>query len=145
MPRIYDYESYNSDNKKKVTSEYTFSCELEYLDVDVINRPPEVSDIDGLDCEVEYTISIDRNKKGINDINFQINNIELEIKTDDYPNEPNEIELDIVPDENIPLSSVHCRKLSKLIPSKPSKAVIDMKKSMNPKDFRIEVFFGENE
>jgi hypothetical protein len=145
MPRIYDYEEYQNNKVKKVTTEYTFMCEIEYLDVNIINKPPELSNVDSINCEIEYLVDVDRNKKGIADLNFKVESIELEIETDDGPNEPDKKEFDVVPGENIPHTSVMCRKLSKLIPCEPSKLNIDMRKSMNPKDFKIDVFFGRDE
>jgi hypothetical protein len=145
MPRIDDYISFSSSKKNKVTSEYHFTSELGFLDVEVINRPPEITDVDSLEFEIEYKVSIERQKGGIQDLNFLVDNIELEIKVDDYPNDQKEFEFDIVPDANIPVSSVVVQKGSKLIPCDPTFARIDMRKSMNPKDFRIQILFGSNE
>ncbi len=145
MPRIYDYQEYQSKKNKAVTSEFTFSCEIGYLDVNITGKPPEISDVDELECEIEYRVGIDRNKKGISDLNFIINSIELELKVDDHPNDMIEFEFDVVPGENIDHSQVIVRKLENLIPCEPTKVSINMMKSMNPKDFKIEVFFGKDE
>jgi hypothetical protein len=145
MPRIDDYISFSSNKKNNVSSEFIFSKELGLLDVEVVNRPPEISDVDSLECEIEYKVGIERRKDGIQDLNFSIEEIELEIKVDDYPNEQKEFEFDIVPDVNIAIPSIVIQKGSRLVPTDPSFARIDMRKSMNPKDFRIQILFGTNE
>jgi hypothetical protein len=145
MPRIHDYVSFDNSKGRRVSSEYSFSHELGYLDIDLINRPPELVDVDEKECEIEYSVSIGRSKSGIQDLKFQIDNIELELKVDSYPDPPKEYEMDIVPGENIDMSSVLCKKARNLIPCNPTKVVVDMRKSMNPKDFKIDVLFGENE
>lgn len=145
MPRIHDYVSFDNSRKKTVSSEYSFSHELDYLDVELINRPPELVNVDEKECEIEYVVSIGRSKSGIQDLNFRIDNIELELKVDSYPDPPKEYEMDIVPGENIDHSSVFCKKGTQLIPCSPTKIMVDMRKSMNPKDFKIDVFFGSNE
>jgi len=145
MPRIDDYISFSSNKENNVSSEFIFSKELGLLDVEVVNRPPEISDVDSLECEIEYKVGIERRKDGIQDLNFSIEEIELEIKVDDYPNEQKEFEFDIVPDVNIAIPSIVIQKGSRLVPTDPSFARIDMRKSMNPKDFRIQILFGTNE
>ena len=145
MPRIDDYISFSSNKKNNVSSEFIFSKELGLLDVEVVNRPPEISDVDSLECEIECKVGIERRKDGIQDLNFSIEEIELEIKVDDYPNEQKEFEFDIVPDVNIAIPSIVIQKGSRLVPTDPSFARIDMRKSMNPKDFRIQILFGTNE
>lgn len=145
MPRIDDYISFSSNKKNNVSSEFTFSKELGLLDVEVVNRPPEISDVDSLECEIEYKVGIERRKDGIQDLNFSVEEIELEIKVDDYPNDQKEFEFDIVPDVNIAIPSIVIQKGSRLVPTDPSFARIDMRKSMNPKDFRIQILFGTNE
>ena len=145
MPRIDDYISFSSNKKNNVSSEFIFSKELGLLDVEVVNRPPEISDVDSLECEIEYKVGIERRKDGIQDLNFSIEEIELEIKVDDYPNEQKEFEFNIVPDVNIAIPSIVIQKGSRLVPTDPSFARIDMRKSTNPKDFRIQILFGTNE
>jgi|LakMenE18May11ns_1017448.scaffolds.fasta_scaffold9690029_2 hypothetical protein len=145
MSRIYDYGSFSSGKNKNVSSEMTFTCELAYLDVEVVNRPPEITDVDSLELEIEYQVSIERSKDGIQDLNFKISNMEVEIKVDDYPNDQKEFEFDLAPGENIPLPNIIVRKGSKLIPAQPTFARINMMKSMNTMDFRIEVLFGHDE
>lgn len=145
MPRIYDYNSFSSDKNKSVMSEFSFSAELDFLEIEIVGRPSEISDIDSKKCEIEYELSLERQKSGLSGINFVIKEIELELKVDDYPNDPVEFEFDIVPGENIEYNSIIARKMEKLIPSSPSLVRIDMKKSMNVKDFKVEVYFGTDD
>lgn len=145
MSRISDYVSFNSSKNKTTSYELSFTCELDYLEVEVINRPPEITDVDSLECEIGYQVSIERSKEGIQDILFKIENIELEIKVDDYPNERKEFEFDITPGENLPAPNLIIKKGEKLIPGRPTFARVNMMKSMNVMDFRVEVLFGRNE
>jgi hypothetical protein len=142
--RIQDYGSFNVQKKKNFTSEYTFTSNLGFLEVKIVNRPPELTNIDGVECEIEYEAQIERKKDGIQDINFKVNLIELELEVDDYPNEAKEFEFDIVPGENIDNNFFLIKKEEKLIPSKPSFLHIDMRKSMNVGDFKIAIHFGKN-
>lgn len=145
MPRVYDYNSFSANKNKSVITEFSFSAELDFLEVEIIGRPSEISDIDSKKCEIEYSLNLERQKNGLSGINFVINEIELELKVDDYPNDALEFEFDIVPGQNIEYNSVIVRKLEKLIPSSPSRIRIDMKKSMNVKDFKVEVYFGSDD
>lgn len=145
MSRIYDYNTYSVSKNKNVSSDHTFSCELPFLDVELVNRPPELVNVDDIRCEIEYQVGVQRTKEGIQDLTFRISNIELEIQCDQYPDPPKEFEFDIVPGENINHSLILCKKGQKMVPSNPVSMTLDMKKSMNPKDFYIVVFFGENE
>lgn len=145
MSRISDYSSFNSSKNKRTSHELSFTCELDYLEVEVVNRPPEITDVDSLECEIAYHVSIERSKEGIQDITFRIENIELEVKVDDYPNEEKEFEFDITPGENLPFQNLIVRKGEKLIPSQPTLARVNMMKSMNVADFRIEILFGRDE
>ena len=142
--RIQDYGAFNVQKKKLVSSEYSFTSEIGFLDINITNRPPELSDIDDIRCEVEYDASIDRKKSGIEDIRFNVKLIELEIKVDDYPNEPKEFEFDVFTGGNIDQNSVIIKKMEKLIPTSPTMLNIDMRKSMNVSDFKIEVYFGND-
>jgi hypothetical protein len=145
MSRVYDYNSFSANKNKSVITEFSFSAELDFLEVEIIGRPSEISDIDSKKCEIEYSLSLERQKNGLSGINFVINEIELELKVDDYPNDTLEFEFDIVPGQNIEYNSVIVKKLEKLIPSSPSRIRIDMKKSMNVKDFNVEVYFGSDD
>lgn len=145
MARIYDYGSFNSAKNKRTSSELSFTCELGYLEVEVVNRPPEISDVDSLECEIDYQVSVERTKEGIQDLSFKIDNIELEIKVDDYPKDQKEFEFDIVPGENLPFQNLKIMKGDKLIPSQPTFLRVNMMKSMNVMDFRVDILFGKDE
>lgn len=145
MSRIYDYGSFSSNKNKRTSSELSFTCELDYLEVEIVNRPPEITDVDSLECEIDYQASVERSKDGIHDINFKVENIELEVKVDDYPNDQKEFEFDITPGENLPFPNLVIRKGEKLIPSAPTFVRINMMKSMNVMDFRVEILFGRDE
>lgn len=145
MPRIDDYISFSSNKKNRVSNEFSFSAELGMLDVEVVNRPPEISDVDSLECEIDYKAGIERKKEGIQDLAFSVDSVELEIKVDDYPNGQKEFEFDIVPDATIPLTSVIIQKGTRLVPTDPTFVRVDMRKSMNPKDFKVQILFGTNE
>jgi len=143
--RIQDFSSYSVQKKKRFTSEHTFTASLDYVDVKLTNRPPELSDVDDLKCDIEYEISIERQKQGVQDISFKINQIELEVKVDDHPDDPKEFEFEIVPGENIDSNLVIIRKGESLIPTDPTFLHIDMKKSAKVADFKVTVLFGKNE
>lgn len=143
--RIQDFDSYSVQKKKKFTSEYTFTSELNYVDVKLTNRPPELTNVDDLKCEVEYEISVERKKDGVQDIAFKINQIELELIVDDHPEDPKEFEFEIVPGENIDNNLVKIRKGESLIPTNPTLLEINMGKSTKVADFRVSILFGKNE
>jgi hypothetical protein len=144
MGRIQDYSLFSNQKKKVSSTDYSFTAELDYINVNIIGRPAEISDVDDIKCEIEYEVAIERKKGGIEDIQFKINLIELEIKVDDYPNENKEFEFDIVPGENVDFNSVQAKKMERIIPSYPSSILIDMRKSMNVGDFKIDVYFGSD-
>ncbi len=144
MPRIQDYSMFANQKKKVISTDYSFNAELDYIDVNITGRPAEISDVDDVKCEIEYEAAIERKKGGIEDIQFKINLIELVVKVDDYPNENKEFEFDIVPGENIDFNSVQAKKMERIIPSHPSQIYIDMRKSMNVADFKIDVYFGSD-
>lgn len=145
MARIDDYNTYVSGKSKNFTNEHYFVSDLKYTDITVRNNPPEIMDIDDSKCEIEYEAVVSRNKRGIDGIEFKIHKIELEIKVDDYPNEPKTFEFEIEPEVNINPAQVVPDPLSFVIPTYPREIVIDMRKSMDVKDFRIEVQFGRDE
>ena len=145
MPRIDDYNTYISGKDKNFTNEHYFVCDLNYTDIIFRNNAPEMLDVDDSKCEIEYQAVVSRNKRGIDGINFQIQKIELEVKVDDYPNEPKTFEFEIEPGVNIDPSLVVVETLDYIIPTYPKEMVIDMRKSMEVKDFRVTVEFGRDE
>jgi len=77
--RIEDYNSYISGKNQNFSSENYFIADLKYTDIIVTGKPPEIRDIDDSKCEVEYEAIVNRNKRGIDGIEFNILKIELEI------------------------------------------------------------------
>lgn len=145
MARIDDYNTYLAGKNKNFTNEHYFVCDLKYTDIIVRNNPPEMMDIDDSKCEVEYEAVVSRNKMGIDGIEFRIHKIELEVKVDDYPNEPKSFEFEIEPGINVDLNHVVPEVLSHVIPTYPRQITIDMRKSMEVKDFMVIVEFGREE
>lgn len=144
MARIEDYNSYISGKSKSFSNENYFVSKIKYTDIYIKGNPPEISNIDDAKCEVEYMALVSKNKEGIDGINFQILKIELEIKTDDYPNDPKSFEFEIQPEINIDPSLVVAEPLEYLIPTYPKEIQIDMRKSMEVKDFKVVVQFGRD-
>ena len=145
MARIEDYNSYISGKDKNFSNENYFVSDLKYTDIIITGTPPEIRDIDDAKCEVEYEAIVARNKRGIDGIQFQILKIELEISVDDYPKEPKKFEFEIDPGVNIDPALVVPDPLDYIIPTYPNKIRIDMRKSMDVKDFKVTVEFGRDE
>jgi hypothetical protein len=144
MARVEDYNSYISGKNKNFTKEYYFIYDLKYTDIYISGAPPEILNVDDARCQVEYEAIIERNKMGIDGITFVIHRIEIEIEVDDYPNEKKKFEFEIEPGININSSFVVVETLDKIIPTYPESITLDMKKSMDVKDFRIYVKFGSD-
>jgi hypothetical protein len=145
MPKIEDYNSYISGKDKNFSNENYFVADLKYTDIIITGTPPEIKDVDDAKCEVEYEASVARNKRGIDGIEFKILKIELEISVDDYPNESKKFEFEINPGVNIDPALVVPDPLDYIIPTYPKQITINMRKSMEVKDFKVEVQFGRNE
>ena len=144
MPRVEDYNSYISGKSKNFTNENYFVANLKYTDIMIKGNPPEMIDVDDAKCEVEYEAVVSRNKMGIDGIDFRILKIELEISVDDYPNEPKKFEFEIEPGINIDPALVIADPLDFIIPTYPKEISIDMRKSMDVKDFKVIVEFGRD-
>jgi len=144
MARIEDYNSYVSGKNKNFSNENYFVADLKYTEIYIKGNPPEMIDVDDAKCEVEYEAVVSRNKRGIDGIDFRILRIELEIKVDDYPNEPKSFEFEIEPSINIDPSLVVADPLDYVVPTYPTEIEIDMRKSMEVKDFRVVVQFGRD-
>lgn len=144
MPRVEDYNSYISGKSKNFTNENYFVANLKYTDIMIKGNPPEMIDVDDAKCEVEYEAIVSRNKMGIDGIDFRILKIELEISVDDYPNEPKKFEFEIEPGINIDPALVIADPLDFIIPTYPKEISIDMRKSMDVKDFKVIVEFGRD-
>lgn len=145
MARIDDYNSYLAGRDKNFMNEHYFVCDLKYTDINIQNNAPEVLDVDDSSCEVEYEVSISKNKRGIDSLYFKIHKIELTLMVDDYPNDKKTFEFEIIPGVNIDPGLVVEEQLNYIIPSYPREIFIDMRKSMDVKDFKIRVEFGRDE
>jgi hypothetical protein len=143
MKRVYDFNNFSSDPKKSLTNENSFVFELNYLDMSFSNVPPDLKDIDDSKCQIEYTVQIGRDRMGINSLDIKIDSIEMEIKVDDHPKEPKTYDFEIVPGVNTELSMVLSDILSSPIPTYPTEISIDMKRSMDVRDFKVVVSFGK--
>lgn len=144
MSRVEDYNSYISGKNRNFSNENYFVADLKYTDIIIKGNPPELMDVDDSKCEIEYEAIVSRNKRGIDGIDFGILKIELEISVDDYPNDPKTFEFEIEPGVNIDPGLVIAEPLDFIVPTYPQEIVIDMRKSMDVKDFKITVEFGRD-
>jgi hypothetical protein len=144
MARVEDYNSYISGKNRNFSNENYFVADLKYTDIIIKGNPPELMDVDDSKCEIEYQAIVSRNKRGIDGIDFGILKIELEISVDDYPNDPKIFEFEIEPGINIDPGLVIAEPLDFIVPTYPKEIVIDMRKSMDVKDFKITVEFGRD-
>jgi hypothetical protein len=143
--RVEDYNSYISGKDKNFSNEHYFISDLKYTDIIVRGNPPQIKDVDDAKCEVEYEAIVTRNKRGIDGIDFRIHKIELELVVDDYPNDKKTFEFEIQPGINIDPGLVIPDILSFVVPTYPRQIIIDMRKSMEVKDFKITVEFGRDD
>ena len=137
MARVDDYSTYLTGKSKNFSSEHYFICDLKYTDIIVKGNPPEIMNVD--------EAAVSRNKAGIDGVDFQIHRIELEIDVDDYPNDKKTFEFEIEPGVNVDPAMVIVDKLDYVIPTYPKRITIDMRKSMEVKDFKVVVEFGRDE
>jgi hypothetical protein len=143
--RVEDYNSYIAGKDKNFSNEHYFISDLKYTDIIVKGNPPQIQDVDDAKCEIEYEAIVARNKRGIDGIDFRIHKIELELSVDDYPNDKKTFEFEIQPGINIDPGLVIPDILSFVVPTYPRQITIDMRKSMEVKDFKIVVEFGRDE
>jgi hypothetical protein len=143
--RVEDYNSYIAGKDKNFSNEHYFISDLKYTDIIVKGNPPQIQDVEDAKCEVEYEAIVARNNRGIDGIDFRIHKIELELSVDDYPNDKKTFEFEIQPGINIDPGLVIPDILSFVVPTYPRQITIDMRKSMEVKDFKIVVEFGRDE
>jgi|LakMenE18May11ns_1017448.scaffolds.fasta_scaffold9946990_5 hypothetical protein len=143
--RVEDYNSYIAGKDKNFSNDHYFISDLKYTDIIVKGNPPQIQDVDDAKCEIEYEAIVARNKRGIDGIDFRIHKIELELSVDDYPNDKKTFEFEIQPGINIDPGLVIPDILSFVVPTYPRQITIDMRKSMEVKDFKIVVEFGRDE
>jgi hypothetical protein len=144
MSRVEDYNSYFAGKSKNFSNEHYFISSLGYTDIIVSGNPPEITNVDDVKCEVEYEARVSRNTKGIDGIDFKVHRIELEISVDDYPNDKKTFDFEIEPGVNINPEMVMADPLEHILPTYPTEIKIDMRKSMEVKDFKIIVSFGRD-
>jgi hypothetical protein len=144
MGRIYDYSAFSSSKKGSSRGDYSFGMELKYIEIDLFNRPEEYSDLDDAKAFIEYSVDLIVKKAGIDDFIFNIDVIELEFSVDDYPNEPKQFDIDLIPGKTVDYSQLNVEKLSSVIPTYPQNLSIDMNKSTDPSKFKITVSFGND-
>jgi hypothetical protein len=142
MARIYDFNNFSSSSGGRES--YQFSFGLEYIDIDVVNFPDEMKNIDTYSAELRYKAGVKIDKNGIYDIDFSVLDIDIRFEMDDYPNESIIEEMEIKPGVNIPVDQIKIEKGQELIPAYPSSLRIDMRKSNDPAKFMIEVIFGSD-
>ena len=143
--RVEDYNSYIAGKDKNFSNDHYFISDLKYTDIIVKGNHPQIQDVDDAKCEIEYEAIVARNKRGIDGIDFRIHKIELELSVDDYPNDKKTFEFEIQPGINIDPGLVIPDILSFVVPTYPRQITIDMRKSMEVKDFKIVVEFGRDE
>ena len=144
MGRIYDYSAFSSSKKGSSRGDYSFGMELKYIEIDIFNRPEEYSELNDAKAFIEYSLDLIIKKAGIEDFIFNIDLIELEFSVDDYPNEPKQFDIDLIPGKTIDFSQLNVEKLSSVIPTYPKNLSIDMNKSTDPNKFKITVSFGSD-
>jgi hypothetical protein len=142
MPRIYDFNNFSSSSGGRES--YQFSFGLEYIDIDVVNAPEEMNNIDTYSAELRYKAEVKIDKNGIYDIDFSVLDIDLRLEMDDYPNDTIIEEIEIKPGVNIPVDQIKIEKGQEMIPAYPSALKIDMRKSNDPAKFMIEATFGSD-
>ena len=140
--RVYDYQAFASKKDKSFNTNMEFSADLKYIDIDIFNRPEELENINGIECEIDYAVGVNTSKTGIDSLTFEVRSIELELMKDNYPSEDTEYEIDLIPGKNIPRENIKSVIENVVIPSDPTRIEVDMGKSLEPKNFSITVTFG---
>ena len=143
--RVEDYNSYIAGKDKNFSNDHYFISDLKYTDIIIKGNPPQIQDVDDAKCEIEYEAIVMRNKRGIDGIDFRIHKIELELSVDDYPNDKKTFEFELQPGINIDPGLVIPDILPFVVPTYPRQIIIDMRKSMEVKDFKVIVEFGRDE
>lgn len=143
--RIYDYNKFAYENPRRSSrGDYSFCSKLGTTDVFFLNLPDEVSDISNVEAVIDYTVIVVADKEGIQKLDFITDKIEIVIEKDKYPNDTEEMDIDILPGQNIRPDSVTSVASACPIPSRPTRLEIDMKGSTNVENFVVDVYFGED-
>lgn len=143
--RIYDYRRFSSDNSRKNNrGEYSFSHKLGITDIFLVNKPEELGEISDANAVIDYNIDVIASKEGIDEMKFKAYRIELVVTKDNYPEESEEIDIDIEDGANIQMGRIRSISNECPIPSYPTRLEVDMQNSMNVANFLIEVIFGKD-
>lgn len=143
--RIYDYQRFSSGNPRKNNrGEYSFSRKLGITDIFFVNKPEELGEISDAVAVIDYNIDVIASKEGIDEMKFRTYRIELVITKDNYPEDSEEIDIDIEDGGNIQIGRIRSISNECPIPSYPTRLEIDMQNSMNVANFLIEVVFGKD-
>lgn len=144
MPKIYDYLAFNHNKGNGTPGAYNFECEIKYIDIDISGKPEEYDELSDAKIYLEYSVELIFKKAGIDSAIFRVNSIELEFEVDDYPNGIKEFDVDLIPGKTIDFSQIRTEENENLIPTFPEKVEIDMRKSTDPRNWDIVVYFGFN-
>lgn len=143
MGRIQDYQHFAAaKTDRHARGEYSFIHTLGETDITLENVPVELKELSDVSASIEYSIETIATKSGIDGLSFRIDMIELVFVVDKYPNNTEEIDLDIAPGQNIEHGRVRPMELENLIPTNPTRIEINMGNSLNVSNFIISVFFG---
>jgi len=140
--RVHDYQEFSSKKDKSFNTNMEFCSDLKYIDISVFNRPKELENLNGIECEIDYAVGVNSSKTGIDSLSFDIRSIELELMKDNFPSEDIEYEFDLIPGKNIPKENIKYVVENVVIPSDPTRIEVDMNKSSDSKDFLVTVTFG---
>ena len=143
--RIYDYQKFSSaDSRKNNRGEYSFSHKLGITDIFFVNKPEELGEISDADAVIDYNIDVIASKGGIDEMKFRTYKIELVVIKDNYPDDEEEIDLDMEEGSNIQVGRIRSISGECPVPSYPTRLEIDMQNSMNVANFLVEVVFGKD-
>jgi hypothetical protein len=144
MARIYDYNAFSDNRSGGGNNDYSFGCEMKYVDIDIFGRPEEYENLSDAKAFIEYSVDLIIKRAGIDSLIFKVNSIEFEFEIDDYPNGTKEFDIDLIPGKTIDFSQIKTETQDNSIPTYPDKLEINMNKSTDPKNFDISVYFGND-
>jgi hypothetical protein len=144
MGRVYDYNQFSSSKTGANRGDYSFGHELKYIDIDIYNKPEEYEEISDAKAFINYSVSLEVRKIGIESIYFNVDSVELEFSVDDYPNPVKEFDIDLIPGKTIDIGQVMDEVEACSIPTYPTGLSVNMNGSTDPKKFNITVKFGRD-
>lgn len=142
MGRVYDYNQFSFSKTGANRGDYSFGHELKYIDIDIHNRPEEYENISDSKAFINYSVSLEVRKIGIESIFFNVDSVELEFSVDDYPNPGKDFDIDLIPGKTIDIGQVAADVDDCQIPTYPTELLINMNGSTDPKKFNVTVKFG---